>query len=69
MRMSFVAASAAGAAMVVVVVVVVAPRRKAIQRGRRRVDVGGIFSFVLFFSFFLVLSLKGRMFRKLSDSI
>lgn len=30
------------------------------QRGRRRVDVGG---------FFVVLSLKGRMFRELSDLI
>lgn len=51
MRMSFAAASAAGAVMVVVVVVV-APRRKATQRGRRRVDVGGILSFVLFLFFF-----------------
>lgn len=50
--MSFVGASAAEAA--VVVVVIIAPRRKAIQRGRRRVDVGGIFSF----SFFLVSFLE-----------
>lgn len=59
-RMSFAAAaSAAGTAMVVVVVV--APRRKAIQRGRRRVDVGGIFSFVLFLFFpFLVSFLEGE---------
>lgn len=51
-RMSFVAASAAGAA--VVVVVVVAPRRKVAQRGRRRVDEGGIFSL---YSLFLLIML------------
>lgn len=54
MRMSFAAAaSAAGTAMAVVVVV--APRRKAIQRGRRRVDEGGVSSL---YSLFLLMMLQ-----------